>query len=320
MSIRNRLVHAGDFMDPLWNVVPTIGTGLSLVAFVVAIGLYAYRANLKQRASIIANMPVHDRLAAIDATAEYLRVDVSGLSDRDKHDIVVRQLAIRARRDLMLAGIAVAIAVLLGAVAIIAILDGKSPAPIALECYRFDPQSGQQTKSLGKRPCLPGMLVYLKYWDPNNYDPSLPRDRPNRVFQAKGISGDGHVRWTEQNLTSVDNNQETWSTQSHDWVTVVEDIGIGGGANGLVLRRIDLQPIPVGESGNECEAEGGRRGVLEFAFPRDTLSQLANGTYPTVRMRWVRVSCSQEVGFNPLVGPDFIDTKWKIVAAAADPT
>ena len=310
-------------MDKIWEIVPQIGTGLSLVAFVVAAGLYAYRARLKQRASVIAKMPARDRLAAIDATAEFLRVDVSGLSETDKHDIVVRQLAIRARRELMLAGIAVAIAALLGAVAIIAIVAGEnppSPKPVAQKCYKFDPQSGEQTKSLGERPCLPGKLVYLRYWDPNNYDPSLPIDRPNRVFQAKGMTPDGHMRWSEQNLTSVINKLETWSTQSHDWVTVVEDTGIGGGANGFVVRRIDLQPIPVGGDKNQCDTEGGKRDVLEFAFPHDIPSQLANGTYPTVRMRWVRVSCAQEVGFNPLVGPDFIDTKWRIVAAAADPT
>lgn len=308
-------------MASIWDVAPQIGTGLSLVAFVVAVGLYAYRARLKQRASVIAKMPARDRLAAIDATAEFLRVDVSGLSEKDKHDIVVRQLAIRARRELMLAGIAIAIAALLGAVAIIAIVVEKNPPgpkPVA-QCYRFDAQSGQPTKALGERTCLPGQLAYLKYWDPNNYDPSLPSDRPNRVFQAKGITGDGHVQWSEQNLTSVTNNQETWSTQSHDWVTVVEDTGIGS-ATGFVLRRIDLQPIPVGGNKNQCETDGGKRDVLEFAFPRDIKSQLDNGIYPTVRMRWVRVSCNQEVGFNPLVGPDFIDTKWRIVAAASDPS
>jgi hypothetical protein len=309
-------------MDSIWNVAPQIGTGLSLVAFVVAVGLYAYRARLKQRASVIAKMPARDRLAAIDATAEFLRVDVSGLSDKDKHDIVVRQLAIRARRELMLAGIAVAVALLLGAVAIISIVADNplSPLPVAQKCYRFDPQSGEPNKSLGERPCFPGKLVYLKYWDPNNYDPSWPSDRPNRVFQAKGTTGDGHMRWSEQDLTHVTNKLETWGTQNHDWVTVLEDMGIGGGLSGLVLRRIDLEPIPVGGDKNQCESEGGKRDVLEFAFPRDILTQLSSGNAPTVRMRWVRVSCSQEIGSNPLVGPAFIDTRWPIVAAVTDPT
>jgi hypothetical protein len=236
-------------MDSIWNVAPQIGTGLSLVAFVVAVGLYAYRARLKQRASVIAKMPARDRLAAIDATAEFLRVDVSGLSEKDKHDIVVRQLAIRARRELMLAGIAIAVALLLGAVAIISIV-AEPRQHVARKCYRFDPQSGEPNKTLGERPCFPGKLVYLKYWDPNNYDPSWPSDRPNRVFQAKGT----------------------------------------------------------------------KRDVLEFAFPRDILTQLSSGNTPTVRMRWVRVSCSQEIGSNPLVGPAFIDTRWPIVAAVTDPT
>jgi hypothetical protein len=97
-------------------------------------------------------------------------------------------------------------------------------------------------------------------------------------------------------------------------------MGIGGGLNGLVLRRIDLEPIPVGGDKNQCESEGGKRDVLEFAFPRDILAQLSSGNTPTVRMRWVRVSCNQEIGSNPLVGPAFIDTRWPIVAAVTDPT
>lgn len=308
-------------MASIWDVAPQIGTGLSLVAFVVAVGLYAYRARLNQRASVIAKMPARDRLAAIDATAEFLRVDVSGLSEKDKHDIVVRQLAIRSRRELMLAGIAIAIAVLLGAVAIIAILVEKgssSPKPVA-KCYKFDPQSGEQRKALGGRPCFPGKLVYLKYWDPNNYDLSWPSDRPNRVFQAKNVVGDGHVRWSEQDLTSVINKLETWGTQNHDWVTIVEDTGIGGGVIGFVLRRIDLQPVPVGIDKDQCASEAGTRPILEFAFPRDVVAQITNGSSPTVRMRWARVGCTQEVGFNPLPGPDFVDTKWPIVSAVTDP-
>jgi hypothetical protein len=139
------------------------------------------------------------------------------------------------------------------------------------------------------------------------------------VFQAKGKTPDGHVRWSEQNLTNVVNDQQTWSTQSHDWVTVVEGTGIGGG-RGLVLRRIDLQPMPVGQGKNQCDTEDGKRDVLEFAFPGNVETLLGSGIYPTVRMRWVRVRCDQEIGFKPLVGPDFIDTKWQIVAAASDPS
>ena len=190
-------------MDAIWKAIPEIGTGLSLVAFIVAVALYAYWAHLRNRATVIAKMPARDRLAAIDATAEFLRVDVSGLTSKDKYDIVLRQLALKARRELMLAGIAITIALLLGTVAIIAIVNTtpSNSKPVVQECFRFDPQSGEPNKALGQRPCLPGKLVFLKYWDPNNYDASLPSDRPNRVFQAKGTSGDGHVRWREQNLT-----------------------------------------------------------------------------------------------------------------------
>jgi len=98
----------------------------------------------------------------------------------------------------------------------------KSGESVAKQCYRFNAQSGEQSPSLGLRTCFPGKIVYVKYWDPTDYadlakkrDPasspsSWPIDRPNRVFQARGVTTDGHMQWVEQNLTGVTNKLENW--------------------------------------------------------------------------------------------------------------
>src|SRR5258708_37761559 len=87
----------------IWGALPYVGTGLSLVAFVVAAGLLAYRARLKHRAEIIKSGTEKERLEAIAVTAEVFRGDVSGLSRMRQQDIVLAQIPAGARRDLLLA-------------------------------------------------------------------------------------------------------------------------------------------------------------------------------------------------------------------------
>jgi hypothetical protein len=112
----------------IWGALQYVGTGLSLVAFVVAAILFAYRARLKNRAEIIKSAPEKERLEAITATAEFFRVDVSGLSRAQQQDIVLTQIHARARRDLLLAVVTLIVAVLLAIVATVAILAPNSPA------------------------------------------------------------------------------------------------------------------------------------------------------------------------------------------------
>jgi hypothetical protein len=102
----------------MFEAIKLVGSGLSLVAFAIAAILYAYRARLNQRAKLIQSAAEGDRLEAIATTAEFFRVDVSGLSRVQKQEIVLAQIRLRSRRDSMLAIIAILVAVLLAMVAI----------------------------------------------------------------------------------------------------------------------------------------------------------------------------------------------------------
>jgi len=109
----------------MWDSIKYVGSGLSLIAFIVAAILYAYRARLRQRAEIIKTAPEAERLDAIAATAEFFRVDVTPLSRAQKEHIVLTQIQLRARRDLLLSGMALVISILLAVVAIVAIIIPK---------------------------------------------------------------------------------------------------------------------------------------------------------------------------------------------------
>src|SRR5258706_4584534 len=104
-----------------WGAIQFVGTGLSLVAFGVAAILYAYRARLAHRAEIIRSAPEKERLDAIALTVEFFRVDVSRLTRAQQQEIALTQIHARARRDLLLAGLSLAVAILLAAIAIVTV-------------------------------------------------------------------------------------------------------------------------------------------------------------------------------------------------------
>src|SRR6266542_6584667 len=114
----------------MWSAIQYVGTGLSLIAFIVAAALFAYRARLKQRALIIEKTPHEERVKAIAATAEFFNVDVAGLPAKQQQQIVLAQIRLRARRELLFALVSLAVAILLAVIAIVTIIltqhDGLS--------------------------------------------------------------------------------------------------------------------------------------------------------------------------------------------------
>ena len=109
----------------MWQAIQYVGSGLSLSAFVAAVILLAYRARLNQRAAIIKSAPEHERVEAIATTAEFFRVNVSGLSRHQQEKIVLAQIQARSKRDLLLAGSILFVAALLAIIALATIWLNK---------------------------------------------------------------------------------------------------------------------------------------------------------------------------------------------------
>lgn len=116
----------------MWQAIQYVGSGLSLVAFIIAAIIYAYLGRLRERAKIISSAPERERLDAIAATAEWFRVDLSGLSSKQKQAIILAQISARSRRDALIGRYAFGIAVILGLIAVVSIIwvrQGFEPSP-----------------------------------------------------------------------------------------------------------------------------------------------------------------------------------------------
>ncbi|MGB6175215.1 MAG: alpha/beta hydrolase, partial [Methylocella sp.] len=167
--------------------------------------------------------------------------------------------------------------------------------PTSRECAQINPQTGLPDNALEQRPCSPGRIVFVKYLDPKDYRMAAgappnpkgiwPIDRPNRALQLKGTTSTGQPQWVERDLVKVDGAVEEWGQQSHYWVEVIRGIRVGDTNSGFILRRVDLQAIPVGEGKSQCDLLKGKRDVLEFAIPEDAAIRLKSGAAPNVWMR-----------------------------------
>lgn len=82
----------GDVDMNALSAIQYVTSGLTLVAFAIGAALLAFRYRLQQRAEIIKSAPAGDRIEAIAATAEFFRVDVSGLSPEKQQEVVLAQL------------------------------------------------------------------------------------------------------------------------------------------------------------------------------------------------------------------------------------
>jgi hypothetical protein len=113
----------------MWQAIQYVGSGLSLIAFIVAAITYAYRAKLQQRARIILGAPEKERIEAIAATAELFKLDLSGLTNKQKQELALAQITARSRRDALIARGTLIVAIILGTIAIVSIVLPSSQPP-----------------------------------------------------------------------------------------------------------------------------------------------------------------------------------------------
>jgi len=132
-----------------FQAVQYVGGGLSLVAFVVAAIFYSYREWLRGEADKIRSAPVEDRLKAIAAVSNFFVVDVSHLPIEEQAKIVLVQIHLRSRRDILICISFISIAAICGAIAILSITynsQGASP-PKPVPAAKCDDNTAQYPES-----------------------------------------------------------------------------------------------------------------------------------------------------------------------------
>ncbi|QKD03519.1 hypothetical protein [Mesorhizobium loti] len=106
----------------MFEAAQHISTWVSLLAFLVAAGVYAYRSRLNAAIEMVKQASAQERGDVVLAIAERFSVETAGLTQKQRTDIVIKQLEIRARRDMMILAAFVIVAVLAALITIVALL------------------------------------------------------------------------------------------------------------------------------------------------------------------------------------------------------
>jgi hypothetical protein len=104
----------------LFEAAKNIGTGLGLVAFIVATVAYVYRSRLAQRKALIESAPAEERSRLLEVVLrDFSVVPVESLSKEQRYQLVIKLIDERRERFHIAALVAVGLAVLLTIVAFI---------------------------------------------------------------------------------------------------------------------------------------------------------------------------------------------------------
>jgi hypothetical protein len=113
----------------MWEAIQYVSTGLTLVAFLAAVGAWVYKARVDAREKLIATANADQRTELVARTLEYFDVDTSGLTKDQKYDLALTQIHARSQRYQQTAVVVCFIALVLALLAGFAISRGNTPTP-----------------------------------------------------------------------------------------------------------------------------------------------------------------------------------------------
>lgn len=85
-------------MQQLFSVVLTISSGVSLIAFLAAAGVWVLRRKSKERERLIRSAPPEKRAELVISALEFFSVDASRLTPGQQFDLAMAQIQARTRR------------------------------------------------------------------------------------------------------------------------------------------------------------------------------------------------------------------------------
>lgn len=105
----------------MWKAITYVSSGVTLVAFVVAVSAWLYREKLLQSERLIRTAPEDSRANLVERALEFFPVDTSDLSEHRKTTLALEQIRARAMRFRMTALVVVLVALLAACVVVFAI-------------------------------------------------------------------------------------------------------------------------------------------------------------------------------------------------------
>lgn len=169
--------------DTILSTVTSITTPLALIAFIVAIGLFAFRSHLDSKGKRIERARPEDLPQILKAEDFPFTPEMKSLPPKDQKEIVHAQIDARTKRLLIQAVLVFLLALLLAALA-----------------YVFRNSPAQENEDSGKNGGLPEVVI-----DSRKLTSSTEFVYPNQVVRLKGlIATDGHALTIKAKTLVVD--------------------------------------------------------------------------------------------------------------------
>jgi hypothetical protein len=130
----------------MWDQIRNVSSGVTLVAFIIAAGVFAYRSWLQQRERLIKSTAERDRGPIVEQTLEFFAVDTSGLTTKQRYELALEQIKSRERRYLVTAIVIVCLALVAALVVVVALVMEK------LQTVKFEQNSSPRPALVSPTP------------------------------------------------------------------------------------------------------------------------------------------------------------------------
>lgn len=126
----------------MWQAIGLVSSGITLVAFVVAVAAWAFRQHEIKKERLILTAAEADRAKLVTDALEFFNVDTQNLTKDQQYEIAIAQIKARANRFLIACVVVVIVALLAVAVAAFAIIrhgeySGMRPRLIIMHASCF---------------------------------------------------------------------------------------------------------------------------------------------------------------------------------------
>src|SRR5437763_11444133 len=82
----------------MWQAIPFVSGGATLLAFLAAIGALVYRTRARRERELINSADEKDRARLVEHVLETFVIETGSLTREQKHDLAIRQLNARMQR------------------------------------------------------------------------------------------------------------------------------------------------------------------------------------------------------------------------------
>ena len=114
----------------MWNAITLVTSGLTLVAFLVAVGAFVYSNSMRRKERLISTAEESDRAALVQDALEFFHVDSERLTKQQAYDLAMEQIRARAKRFQTSAFVIVVMSIILAIVTAYVIKGGDNPLQI----------------------------------------------------------------------------------------------------------------------------------------------------------------------------------------------